>query len=688
MQEKTLPQWTWVIPNIALLLATIASVPFAIYGHSYTYFFASALALPMALWWGPRVIFASFLNALLACFILDIPQHHLYPVFALPGTLETFIGWALVRERVKTQGLWTSSPRNVLTLALYGVLIPLLISTTLLHTIALFAGILPKEVFFTQIFNSVSRQFFCGLMLTMPLVILFSPPLFRKKLSLFPTFERVSMAKLNTNRQFAIVAALGISIGMSIFMQPRETWSLFAIALLGASLWSGLFFTTLLSSWFLFITGILYKTQFPISELDPHSVVILSTIALSSLLCSSALTYVKTSELALKRTETDLREAKEDALEASQAKTDFLERMSHELRSPLNSVLGTLDLLRETDLNPEQQSYLKLFHHAGENLKALINDLLDYSNIEMKKIKLEESPYNLRDTLRSVIEILQVKAEEKGIIFDLQLPEVFPYQQVGDGTRLRQILFNLLGNSIKFSQSSEVSFSLSLTPKNEILINIRDHGEGISRDPDKISKHGLGLVIARNLTETMGGRLSIQGQTGRGTQIELILPNKTVSYISDENLSLKPDIQFIEETKEPYKILLVDDSEDNRILIKYYLKSLPIEFTEAENGEDAIEAFKKQKFDLVFMDMQMPRMSGYKATEIIRLWEEQEARDHTPIIALTGTAIADELKKAIKAGCNQYMIKPASKKQILETLSKHLKPAKGSGSSQATKTGL
>lgn len=673
MHEHTLRPWTWVLPLIVLLLATYASLPFITENKLFSFYFASALTLPMALWWGPRVLFAAFFNSLLACVLLNLPTPHLYPLFALPTTLEAFIAWALVRERLKQQGPWVSTPRNLLLLIMYGIVIPSVISAVLLQSVALFNGFIEKDQFLSLSFLMATRHLFLGLMLTVPLVVFLSPVLYRKKMSLFPSSEKIFLPKLSSISQYFVVIGLGITMAIAIFLPPQETWSFFALALLGISLWSGLFYTLLCSSWMLFITGLLYKTQTPVTELDPHSLLLLSTIAISSILCGSTMTYMRSSEAALKRTESNLREAKEEALEASQAKTDFLERMSHELRTPLSSVLGTLELLKETDLNPEQQNYLKLFSHAGENLKALINDLLDYANIEVKKVILEEAPYDLRDTLKSVVEILQIKAEERGILFTLDLPEDFPYAQIGDGTRLRQILFNLLGNSIKFSQSSEISLILSLEDE-QILITVKDSGVGIAKDAQTTTRHGIGLIIARNLSEAMGGNLHIQSQSGRGTTIKLTLPNKASERI-DLKPALSPDMHFLERSEEKFHILLVDDAEDNRILIKYYLKNFPFDFVEAENGEEAIEHFKKQKFDLVFMDMQMPKMTGYKATEIIRFWEEENRKRHTPIIALTATAIPEELKKAIRAGCDQYLVKPTSKKQILKVLSERLKPS-------------
>ena len=360
--------------------------------------------------------------------------------------------------------------------------------------------------------------------------------------------------------------------------------------------------------------------------------------------------------------------------------------MSHEIRTPLNSVLGMLELLKETNLSKDQERYLTLFSHAGENLKALINDLLDFSKIEAKALTIEHISYNLHSTVRSVFEILQIKAEEKGLNFELVIEPDVPIYQKGDPTRLRQVLFNLIGNALKFTDEGEVQIRVRIekNEKEKLVLEVRDTGIGIPRDKQsslfspfyqaeattnrKYGGTGLGLVISKNLVEIMGGKMELKSLAGRGTTFKISLPHDPDMVAPTETKSLAHTnwAQYFDGYK--FDLLIVDDSEDNRLLLTHYLKSLPFTFTEAANGKEAVEKFKGGSFDLVFMDMQMPIMSGYKATEMIRHYEKETQKGHTPIVALTATAVLEDLQRTLASGCDMYMVKPVKKSEIIETL--------------------
>jgi CheY-like chemotaxis protein len=294
--------------------------------------------------------------------------------------------------------------------------------------------------------------------------------------------------------------------------------------------------------------------------------------------------------------------------------------------------------------------------------------------------------------LRSVFEILQIKAEEKGLTFELEIDPRIPILQWGDPTRLRQVLFNLIGNALKFTDEGSIIVRLQLNEQDPrwYVIEIRDTGIGIPRDKQtnifnpffqadtsttrKYGGTGLGLVISKNLVEIMGGFIELRSLSGRGTTFRVNLPHHPdVEAAVKEN---KPVPSVALSLSWPvgkrYKLLIVDDSEDNRVLLIHYLKDQPFECDEAVNGQEAVDKTQMKLYDLIFMDMQMPIMSGYKATEIIRHQEKVKGQAPTQIVALTATAVVEDLQRAIQAGCNAYLVKPVKKTEIVEALKRHL----------------
>jgi PAS domain S-box-containing protein len=538
-----------------------------------------------------------------------------------------------------------------------------------------------------------------------------------------------------------------------------------------------------------------------------------------------------------KKREEELIEARAAAQKASLAKSTFLAIMSHEIRTPMNAIIGMCEILEETVLSKTQRDYLKVLREAGETLLAIINDVLDISKIECGDVEVEKSEFELDRLIEKVCDILAIKAHMKNVEFiDHISPEV-PIKLIGDEYRLRQILVNLIGNSIKFTDEGEVVLSVRLAEKDGLecktkekdgvclLFSIKDTGIGIPKNKQevifdsfkqadssttrKFGGTGLGLSISKRLVELMGGDMWVQSEEEKGSEFFFTVEfgiqkeKKTHTYVEPKEVDVRgistlivddnatnrlilkeiltawdanvveasggeeaisiirsarekgkqfrlvlldrrmPSVdgfevaEVIREDKKSeetttimmltsdyrmadlniidklgigcylvkpikrdelknailttlglwkarkkkdgvkktrasdlpaMKILLVEDTEDNRLLIKAFLKDSGIEIDEAEDGKIAFEKFKKNVYDLVLMDMQMPVMDGYTATKKIRTWEKRVNAEETPIIALTAFALKGDAEKSLDAGCNTHLSKPVKMETLLNVL--------------------
>ncbi|MCF1750523.1 histidine kinase N-terminal 7TM domain-containing protein [Mariniradius sediminis] len=400
-----------------------------------------------------------------------------------------------------------------------------------------------------------------------------------------------------------------------------------------------------------------------------------------------------------KNLEKNLIYSMEQAKEASIAKSEFLANMSHEIRTPLNGVIGFSDLLMKTNLEDNQKGYLKSIIQSGNLLLGLINDILDFSKIEAGKLELSQDWINVRDVAAETLKIIQPVADEKKLQLKLNVDAEVPKFVQGDLTRIKQILINLLSNAGKFTHSGMIGLDISVdsqrsSPSRKALIfSVKDTGIGISKEKQqtifeafaqedtsttrKYGGTGLGLTICSKLLELMKSKLELETEVGQGSTFFFTLELPFAEQIEEPSLEVAQAIILEREEKETpaskgaYKVLLVDDNPVNMLLAKSIVKKLlpSSEISEAYNGAEAVAQYKRDVPDIIFMDIQMPEVSGYEATKQIRVIEKDR---HTPIVALTAGTVKGEYDRCIEAGMDDYLSKPVLVSDIAGMIEKYL----------------
>jgi signal transduction histidine kinase/ActR/RegA family two-component response regulator len=391
-----------------------------------------------------------------------------------------------------------------------------------------------------------------------------------------------------------------------------------------------------------------------------------------------------------KQIEAELKEARDRAEKMSQAKGEFLANMSHEIRTPMNGVIGTLQLLEDTELSQDQHEFVNTAHKSADALLAILNDILDLSKIEAGKLSFENIPFDFRQIIKDIVVLHSLKSEQQGVSLKQEIDESLPDTLIGDPTRLRQVIVNLVSNALKFTRQGEVKISVEVLQSNnesvDVKVTVSDSGIGIAQtaldtlfnaftqaDGSTTRKYGgtgLGLAIVSQLVEMMDGSLGVESEEGEGSSFWFIAnyPCTDEACVSAEKTAKQSGKVMLNA-----KVLLVEDNPINQMVAQKMLEKFGLKATLADNGVEALKLLKEQIFDLVLMDCQMPEMDGFDATREIRKLDIKTLYEkRLPVVAMTANVMSGDRERCLEVGMDDYIGKPVQRDQLETVLRKWL----------------
>lgn len=383
----------------------------------------------------------------------------------------------------------------------------------------------------------------------------------------------------------------------------------------------------------------------------------------------------------------DLQRAKEEAEDASRAKSAFLATMSHELRTPMNGVLGAAAVLQKMNLTPEMREFVDIIADSGGLLMSLLNDILDVLKFQAGKVVLEETDFSLRKVVRKAAAVHALKASEKNLRFNVEIDSGVADDRRGDPHKITQILHNLLSNAVKFTESGSVQLTVGGAgdPGGDplaVAFAISDSGIGMPKDflagaftpfsqadsstTRRFGGTGLGLSIVKNIVDAMKGELYVDSTVGEGTTFHFVVP---LAVISEKKGS---ECDGVGDALTPgaagASILIADDNRTNTLILEAFLKRAGAEMTVARNGLEAVEAYKSRRFDIVLMDINMPLMDGEQALHAIRRFEKEHCLKATPVVAVSADVMPDQVGRFLEIGFSAHLPKPVSEKSLLNAV--------------------